>query len=197
MRDLAAHKNGYAYKWENTKETKSRTKPFASNAPTSNNHEPNTPSASFSSSTSTVYHDLTQEQLAKNRKGDLSVTSSESLHRTLGSTLPSHPSTAHSKATHVSTPFTKAQSKMSSIPKSSITKATTSTTSAPSHSQMHTVTRRVSEPTITSMFPANAQSLDPKIAPIFLVQSQDSLQSPTPNLQIPTSVTNEDHPPLM
>ncbi|PIO11839.1 hypothetical protein AB205_0055700 [Aquarana catesbeiana] len=139
LRDLSAHENGYAYKWDNTKETKSRTIPFASNVPTSNNHEPNTPSASFSSSTSTVYHDLTQEQLAKKRKGDLSVTSSESLHRTLGPTLPSHPSTARSKAT----PFTKAQPKTSSIPKSSTTNAPISTSLAPSHSQTHTVTRRI------------------------------------------------------
>lgn len=142
LRDQAAHANGYAYKWDNTKEIKPRSKPFTSNVPTSNNLESNTLSASFSSSTSTVYHDLTQEQLAKKRKGDLSVTSSESSHRTLGPTPLSHPPTAHSKTSHVSTPFTKAQSKTSAIPKSSTIKAP-SVTSALSHSQMHTVTRRI------------------------------------------------------
>lgn len=195
LRDLAAHENGYAYNWDNAKETKPRNKPFTSNIPTSNNHASNTLSASFSSSTSTVYQDLTQEQLAKRRKGDLSATSSESLHRTLGPTPLPHSSTGHSKTAHVSTPFTKAQSKSSAIPKSSITKAP-SVTPAPPHSQTHTATRRVSEPTITSMFPANPLPVDPKLASIFLGQGQDSLSSPSPNLHTQTLVIHEDHPPL-
>lgn len=196
LRDLAAHENGYTYKWDNTKETKPRSKPFTSNVPTSNNHASNTLSASFSSSTSTVYHDLTQEQLAKRRKGDLSATSSESLHRTLGPTPLFHLPTAHPKTSHVSTPFMKAQPKLSVIPKSSTVKAPSGTSTLP-HSQTHTATRRVSEPTITSMFPANAQPADPKLAPIFLGQGQDFPSSPTPNSQTQILGTHEDHPPLM
>lgn len=196
LRDLAAHENGYAYNWDNAKETKARNKPFSTNIPTSNNHASNNLSASFSSSTSTVYQDLTQEQLAKRRKGDLSAISSESLHRTLGPTPLPLPPTGHSKTAHVSTPFTKAQPKSSAIPKSSSTK-TPAGIMAPPHPQTHITSRRVSEPTITSMFPASSATADPKLAPIFLGQGQESLPSPSPDLHPQMPMIQQDQPPLM
>lgn len=180
LRDKTAHDNGFAYKWNHTTFNKPFSKPYTAEPSKTDVVVPNVNSVTFSPSSSTTYHKLSQERLPKKRKGDR--TTMVPPLRIPGSSLKSQlpVGRTHSSKTLSSTPFPSLGKSTSTLTSSDTLVHSSLGINTPTQSNLASTTsgRRSSEPTISTLFPTSTHSIDPKLAPIFLGKTPDTTNQP-------------------
>lgn len=179
---MSALTNGFAYKWAQNTNTKTRPSKFTNERNTKKDENVSnlsSSSSSLSSSQSTIYRDLSDERLPKKRKGHSDAASTESLTHQLGTPLPHRSQPIYSKQapsqsaviSHPSLPATRGPQVTVTYTIVSLAPSTSITAS-----RMHSnTTHKVSTAKVIISPSGIPLPADIKLAPIFLGKEKDTV----------------------